>query len=501
VKWFASAVVATALLGACAEDAPKFLSSIESSSPAGEGGDGASAAVPGESGAPNGDGGAKGGAVGRGNAGDNGEPGAVGGSGDAGAAGESGGAAGSECTPDSLDEDCPGEECFIASCVAGRCHYDPAGARTECGAERERYCNGEGACLECLQDSHCNSNGACSVGDCTPEGTCDLQLLEAGEDCDDGVFCNGDEECDGRGVCDGGDERCAEPTVCDEQERQCVGCRADSDCPAATPTCSAQGSCICTSDEDCEVTDECRIGLCNRASGTCSVENRDPGTLVGEQIPGDCRARRCNDGGAAVMVDDDADLPADPGAPCTRPACQAGAVVSALRAENTPCGDAGTECSSEDTCDAAGNCRPNHLSSGTVIRGETGIDCRRRTCDGDGNAVETPIDAACQDGLFCTGTDACDSSGVCQHSGDPCINSAFPYCVGTACHACIADSECPSFTPTRTGRCIGGTCRQCTDATVVDDCGGQETGCNAGICYATCDCMDEACNRRYPDLC
>jgi hypothetical protein len=325
-------------------------------------------------------------------------------------------------------------------------------------------------------------------------------LLDAGENCDDGIFCNGDETCDGEGVCGGGGERCAAPTVCDEEERQCVGCRASSDCPASTPSCS-EGRCVCTKDEDCAVDDECRVGTCDMSTGICDVANRDPGTPVGEQIAGDCRSRQCNESGAVVLVTLDSDAPADPGEPCTLPACQSGTLVTKPRPENTACGASSTECSLVDTCDGEGNCRPNHVPPGTVIRDANATDCRRRTCDGSGNAVETPVDGACQDGLFCTGTDSCDSGGTCVHSGNPCTSPAQPHCVGNSCRQCVMDSECAGIGGPGTGRCSGGKCVQCTDATHAVDCGGPETGCSGGQCYATCNCSEEACNRNYDELC
>jgi hypothetical protein len=59
----------------------------------------------------------------------------------------------------------------------------------------------------------------------------------------------------------------------------------------------------------------------------------------------------------------------------------------------TPCGDPGdTDCDNPDTCDGAGNCLDNHEADQT----------------------------SCDDGLYCTGDDVC-TSGVCWHTGNPCI--------------------------------------------------------------------------------
>jgi hypothetical protein len=494
VKPLALVTLAAALLGACAEDPPKYLLDGDASPAAGDGGssgragNGAGAL---STGGTLGNAGRSGGANQGG-----GEAGSMG-AGESGAEGEGGAPAELECRPRSVAADCAKKECYLASCTEGRCEYEPVDAGTPCGDSL--FCNGAGDCVECYEDAQCDAEGPCSVGDCNDEGRCVQQVLEAGENCEDDTFCNGDEACDGKGQCRPGGARCAEPTVCNEQARQCAGCISGDDCPAQTPACNTQGRCICTRDEHCAVADECRIGRCDVANGTCHTENVRAGTPVGVQTSGDCRSRECNGNGALIAAADDADVPPDPGGGCTRPACSAGSVVTAPRDPGARCGDAATECSAADTCNGAGGCQPNHLSSGTVLRNESKTDCRRRSCDGSGAPVETSIDAACEDGNFCTGTERCDGS-TCRSSGDPCM-SPRAFCVGNACHQCTGDAQCAGFKPGRAGRCVGGTCYECTDETVRVDCGSHDTGCEAGRCKVTCDCSEEVCGRSNPELC
>jgi hypothetical protein len=355
--------------------------------------------------------------------------------------------------------------------------------------------------VECLGDLDCEANGPCSIGNCTAGGVCEQRPVERGQSCDDGTFCNGSETCDGEGACRAGNEPCPPPTKCDDDGEQCAGCINDADCPAEAPTCSANRLCICTEDEDCEIADECRVGRCELATGKCRIDDVDAETPVGTQLSGDCQKRQCNGDGAAVLVDDDDDLPADPGAPCVHPVCQSGEVVVVPRAPGTECGAAATECSGADTCDSAGVCQPNHQGQGTVLRAETQSECRRRTCDGAGNAVETPVTAACDDGSFCTGTESCSSGGTCQSSGDPCAGTSKPYCVGSVCQECSMDSQCDGL-GSRVGHCIG-VCVECTDQTLQADCGGppEDVGCTGGRCYVKCSCSIESCGRRYSELC
>jgi hypothetical protein len=315
---------------------------------------------------------------------------------------------------------------------------------------------GDGNARDCTHDDQCPALGACSVGRCTPDGACAQRLLPEGESCEDKSFCNGDESCDGKGSCRVGAARCSAPTICNETERRCVGCIAATDCPSETPYCSSAGQCVCKADSDCGIAAECHTRRCDVALGTCVTENVSDGTPVGQQTAGDCQARRC-EGGVATVVPDDTDVPSDPGGGCMRPACLNGAPTSVPRAASTLCGSAASECSAADTCDGSGHCLPNDLPAGTIVRAASSSNCFQRTCGAQGKVQETALDAVCP-GLFGTGH---------------CLGSSPP-----------------------------GLCVECTDATVVADCGGPETGCNAGKCYATCDCQqDQACSRNYGKLC
>jgi len=492
VKLTPCVVVVLTALGACAEEAPKYADPPDVSSSVGEGGSaGEAQGWAGEPGAANS------GASSSEAGGSGGEAAAS-----AGASGASEAAAGAEgegaeCA---VARDCPARECLVADCRENRCEYDPEEMGAACGDAGELACDGRGECVECLDDDECPPDGACSVGNCTAQGTCEQRPLDEGQSCSDGTFCNGSETCDGLGACRSGNEPCSAPTTCDEDTDQCVGCVDDSDCPEQTPACDPDDRvCVCTGDEDCAIADECRVGRCDARK--CVVENVDPATPVGVQTAGDCKRRECNGGGAVVFADDDGDAPVDPGEPCIYPVCQNGEVVQAPRAPGTDCGSAATECSGGDTCDGSGACQPNHVSSGTVLRAETAGDCRRRTCDGAGNAVETPISAVCNDDAFCNGTETCSSGGVCESSGDPCVGTTKPYCVGSACQACSMNSQCDGLDD-RSGRCVG-VCVECTDATLRDDCGGDETvvGCMGGRCYVKCNCSDEACGRPHSTLC
>ncbi len=61
------------------------------------------------------------------------------------------------------------------------------------------------------------------------------------EQCDDGLFCNGAEVCNG-GVCEPGSNPCASPLLCDEDNDECVECLTDNDC--STGYVCTDGECV-----------------------------------------------------------------------------------------------------------------------------------------------------------------------------------------------------------------------------------------------------------------
>ncbi len=156
--------------------------------------------------------------------------------------------------------------------------------------------------------------------------------------CDDGLFCNGEEACNGyTGECEGGlPPDCGVGHVCDEEADACVPvCTADADCDDAVfctgletcdtatglcqsgaPACGEELFCdeagqVCS--EDCSADSQCDDGLfcngvetCNVASGDCDTGT--PPTCDEDEV--------CDDeAGACVDDDDDGDDDDDDGNP------------------------------------------------------------------------------------------------------------------------------------------------------------------------------------------
>jgi hypothetical protein len=191
--------------------------------------------------------------------------------------------------------------------------------------------------------------------------------------CDDGLFCTTGDACVG-GACVG------ETRECDDG----VACNGVSTCDEEADLCTPFEN-LCLITETCNMT----TGDCDTTCDGCVID----GTCVpaGTEQPGD-ECRTCNP-----------DLALD----------------AYSVAEGRSCGGAPgepTECSAQNTCDAAGVCQPNHQAQGTPCGDSDASGCNLAdTCDGAGACVNRIAEdgANCEDGLFCTIGDAC-LNGSCQ---------------------------------------------------------------------------------------
>jgi CxxC motif-containing protein (DUF1111 family) len=107
--------------------------------------------------------------------------------------------------------------------------------------------------------------------DSITEGAIDLfsvdefvcSLCQGAGDCDDGVFCNGVEQCI-EGFCAPGDDPC--PQACDEPSQTCVECVTDGDCSDGL-LCNGVEVCI---DNVCNPgSDPCPGQVCDEGAATC----------------------------------------------------------------------------------------------------------------------------------------------------------------------------------------------------------------------------------------
>ena len=265
-------------------------------------------------------------------------------------------------------------------------------------------------------------DGVCDLQDtCDGAGTCVDRVASSAVVCrEDAGECDVAERCDGAGQCPadgfepvatgcGSDvaSACTAPDACDGEGR-CL----DHDAPAATPcgpsgacivqdTCDGDGACVDNgfvaidapcgdpSATDCTAPDSCD------GVGACRDNHAAADTACGETPASACVLQdTCNSNGSCV----------DHG----------------FALETTPCGNpATTECSAADSCDAVGVCHDNDVAAGAAC-GDDGSACvNQDTCDGDGACADAGfVDAGtpCGDetATACSAADSCDGSGTCD---------------------------------------------------------------------------------------
>ena len=131
--------------------------------------------------------------------------------------------------------------------------------------------------------------------------------------------------------------------------------------------------------------------------------------------------------------------------------CEAGNVdcpADTFAAAGISCAD-GAFCNGEEACDGSGACLPGVEPCANIADGDD--DCTE-ACDeaSDSCDAREPEGTACDDGIFCNGSETCDASGVCGGSADAPAEGTACEGSGRACelYACQAGScslsaECP----------------------------------------------------------
>ncbi|MBW2525460.1 MAG: hypothetical protein JRI23_14840, partial [Deltaproteobacteria bacterium] len=129
--------------------------------------------------------------------------GAVGGGGTS-VVGGGGAGGGAECTSPT---ECPGEDttCATRSCEGGVCGFSYAASATACTEDGGQVCDGQGACVECVDEAQCTGTDVCSGNQCVAATCADGSLngLETDVDCGgpdcpaciNGLECLEDDDC------------------------------------------------------------------------------------------------------------------------------------------------------------------------------------------------------------------------------------------------------------------------------------------------------------------
>jgi hypothetical protein len=331
-----------------------------------------------------------------------------------------------------IPADCGADaDCQTRTCIAGQCGNENAASGTTCDDNGGTFCNGLGACVQCLMNDDCRVGEACEMGTCVPFSCTDLVLNGDETDIDCGGSCL---PCDNTKMCM--DFSDCVSGFCNNLV--CAPCAAIGDCQTGN-YCSSM---VCTPQkadgQTCTVVDECLSGNC--VDGVCCD------TACGGLCEGCSMSLSGGTDGTCTPIP----LTQDPEMECTAPAyCQGNGTCGTCLYAVPPVG--GT-CPS--ICD--GGCTNNVCT----------INCTSSECQG---TVTCPPGFACQ--VNCSGNSSCENSNIFCPADHQCNIS----CSNTqACRN--ADLFCST-----NGPCAA----TCSNQSQV--CSGFILHCGTNGCSATCN--------------
>ena len=283
----------------------------------------------------------------------------------------------------------------------------------------------------CTSDEDCDDGDACTIDACDLDThICQYGLLV----CDDGVFCNGVE------ICVDGDCLRGQTPDCDDG----FDCTTDG-CDSETDTCiHIPDDASCDNGAYCDGTELCDVDL-------------------------GCQS------GAPVGCDD--------GVACTIDICD-DIIDACTHVPHDAACDNGLYCDGREYCDLVEGCQ---LGAPPVCT--DGIACTDDACDESADSCQfTPVDRACDDGLFCTGVETCEDTG-CVSSGYPCGAGLVCDEERDACVGCMEHVDCFDGNTCTEDACLDGQCvyeeiEHC--CLVVQDCAARS--CFQAMCVAH-ECM------------
>ncbi|HXC52792.1 MAG TPA: hypothetical protein VN634_18045 [Candidatus Limnocylindrales bacterium] len=370
------------------------------------------------------------------------------------------------------------DSCRVGQCIGDARPCDDANlCTTDSCNEITDQCDNANNTLPCDDGQFCTTgdtcgNGTCSVSTptCNDSNVCTTDSCDEAADtcsnvnntdpCDDGLFCTTADTC-AAGACVGGPARdCGDNNVC-----------TNDSCNETTDVCDNVNNTIACDDSlFCTVNDTCANGACNGTARDCADTNL-------------CTTDTCNE---ATDVCDNLNntVPCDDGLFCTKgDACAGGVCVGGPA---TTCDDANActtdTCAEEtDSCSSVNNTAPcddglfctngDVCSNGACVAGPArdcgdANPCTTDACNETSNACENLANTLpCDDGLFCTTSDACSggsctgtarscddsdacTTDTCNEAGDACSNVAIPGCgVTTTTEECLVcgnffDDDC-----------------------------------------------------------
>ncbi len=416
---------------------------------------------------------------------------------------------------------CNGQEtCSSNACVAG----------TPPTCTTKRCFGGTNIGGTCTTNANCPGGGTCQLETCS-EVFQGCSQCENDEDCDDGLYCNGQETCNKAGRCMAGtapvckrcnggtfgvcqsDADCPGSTCgpagsgfCNESEDSCVQCLSDSQCPPDLTYCTnaacvfnscvqvadpvgrcgdglfCNGAEVCLSNQIGSVCTNCMVFHPSTCSGgtrnglSCSLTSDCPGGVcVSHEL--ECKGKVCNSSLSSPPYKScttNANCPS--GVQCVDACCGAGTAIDC---------DDGVACTLNKCSEAADSCV-------TTIPTKTCNNVARTLCETNADCPSPSVCtglAYCDDGLFCDGQETCTGTGCVNNTPRVCknreveiscqTNADCNYCDSGPNEGdhCTVPADCPAGTCTTTtcevncnsftSQCTRGDCNETTDQCVA----------------------------------
>jgi hypothetical protein len=324
--------------------------------------------------------------------------------------------------PCDADERCNG---VAATCPSDAFVAAGAVCRPAAGpCDLQETCTGVAA--TCPADASRPNGTACNDGNaCTKSDTCQSGACVGASP----VVCVAGDSCHVAGACEPSTGVCSNPAKADGS-----ACNDGNGC-TQLDTCQA-GTCTGSSPVACAAIDACHgVGACDAITGVCSNPVLAPGSSCsdGNACNGleTCTAAGACLAGTPPTIDD--------GNPCTVDSCTPASGVShvALGA-GASCSD-GNACNGLETCNVSGTCQ-----SGPPPSLDDGNPCTVDSCDPSSGVshVQSAAGASCSDGNACNGQETCDAAGACRPGVAPAVDDGNP-CTTDGCDPALGVTHAP----------------------------------------------------------
>ncbi len=297
-----------------------------------------------------------------------------------------------------------------ASSVAQACLLDD-----DC--DNGLYCDGQETCTGGVCQSGtavvCNDDIACTVDICN-EGTDQCDFIPDHTPCQNGFYCDGAERCVVGLGCQPG-----EAIVCNDGVDCTIdACNEDLDRCDATPddtvcndnlwcngqeSCDALLGCVTTDIPQCNDGVDCTLDTCNEALDRCEASPNDTACNDNLWCNGQEWCDPVNDCQQGMVVD------CDDGVACTLDHCDEALQQCLNEPEASLCSD-DRYCNGEERCDAVQGCLP-----GEDVDCSDGLSCTVDRCnEAQDTCNHLADDSLCDNDLFCDGVERCDLQNGCE---------------------------------------------------------------------------------------